>query len=100
MTDSTKPNEELLTFVRKQLLNAADALAAGNDVAPAKRFQIEALLEQILNDGNHSLIDVCGEIEACLPHGAALVVRDSAGFAQVTLQLWQRRAPVVPSTAD
>lgn len=100
MTVSAKHGGELLALVKAQLLSVSDELAAGNDVAPATRFQLEALIEQALDCRDVWSVDVLAEIEAMLPAGSELIIGNDSGLAQVALQLWQRRAPVVPTTAD
>ena len=81
-----------------ELLRQAVAdLTAGNDVAPAKLFAIEALLTQALASGIEQ-VEIREVVEKLLPKGHALNIVDRDQRLAVTLLLCQHRAPVVPST--
>lgn len=86
----------LLTALQAELDVFAQRLAAGFDVAPARRARFEGMAAAALAQG----IDSEVLLESCrghLPAGARLVVE--AEHAP-RLDIWQRRAPVEPSTGD
>jgi hypothetical protein len=79
------------------LQQARAELAAGNDIAPAKLFAMEALLTQAIAAGVTST-EIKAAIEKLLPEDGTLNIAERNQCLEVTLQLWQQRAPVVPST--
>lgn len=74
-------------------------LEAGRDAVPAQLFAAEALLERALAEGIAPPA-LRAAVAALLPDADALRIDQRDGRAVVALQLWQRRAPVTPSTAD
>ena len=84
-------------LVEPALLLLREAIALiqqGGDVAPAARFRIEALLEQLIERYPDRAEDLQKDVAAIVgAHGALHIC---AGAVQ--LDLWQQRAPVVPST--
>jgi hypothetical protein len=78
------------------LLSAVLAeLSAGNDVAPAQLFAIEASLTHAIAKGM-AVDEVRKRVDKLLPANCSLSFID--GGKKVVLQLWQQRAPVVPTT--
>lgn len=92
------PASELITASAIVMLQKARAeLTAGNDVTPAQLFAIEALLTQAIAAGAPS-VEIRAAVEKLLPERGALTIGERDQGPVVTLQLWQARAPVVPST--
>jgi hypothetical protein len=85
----------LLAALHAELDVFAQRLAAGFDVAPARRARFEGMVAAALTQGIDSdeLLDSC---RRHLPAGAQLVLRDAR---TPQLDIWQRRAPVEPSTS-
>jgi GTP cyclohydrolase III len=86
----------LLTALQAELDVFTQRLAAGFDVAPARRARFEGMAAAALALGIDSevLLQSCRDH---LPVDAQLVVE--AGHAP-RLDIWQQRAPVEPSTGD
>lgn len=83
-------------LVEQRLRQLAQQLAAGNDVAPAQRYRLEGMLEVLLlgePEAATALAERCAEL---LPPPSSAQVVDG----RVELQLWQRRAPVTPSSTE
>jgi hypothetical protein len=84
----------LLAALHAELDIFAQRLAAGLDVAPARRARFEGMAAAALAQG----LDSDALLESCrchLPAGAQLTLRPDAHALQ--LDIWQRRAPVEPS---
>lgn len=93
---AAQSRREWQDFVSAELKAMTDALAAGFDVAPARRLHLEGALETGLRAGWLSEQEADALCAAALPapHGALI----EAG--RVQLLLWQERAPVWPTTGD
>lgn len=89
--------EKVLAAAADMLQQARAELVAGNDISPARLFAMEALLTQAVVAGATST-EIRKVTEKLLPDGGALHFTASGEQVAVTLQLWQKRAPVVPST--
>lgn len=77
-----------------QLLNeAADAITRGGDTSPSLRFKIEAEIENILS-GDPSAFD---DVLQCVRSKIAGAQLDMSS-GTLRFDIWQQRAPVVPST--
>jgi hypothetical protein len=90
-------DEALLAALHGELDKFAQRLAAGLDVTPAHRARFEGMTTAALALG----MDGRALLESCRPHlpdGARLVLRPDANGLQ--LDLWQRRAPVEPSSRN
>jgi hypothetical protein len=86
----------LLAALHAELDTFTQRLAAGLDVAPARRARFEGMAAAALAQG----IDSQVLLESCrrhLPAGAQLAL--CADGHTLQLDIWQRRAPVEPSTA-
>jgi hypothetical protein len=89
--------KRLLAAIAAQLDTIVQQLAAGLDVAPAQRLQLEGLTAAGLLAG----IDTEFLLEFCrqrIPANAAVQLNASGSALQ--FDLWQVRAPVYPTTAD
>lgn len=85
----------VLAALNTELAVFAQRIAAGLDVAPARRARFEGMMAAALAQGIDSEI----LLESCshhLPADAQLVLRDAR---MPQLDIWQRRAPVEPSAA-
>ena len=83
-------------FISAELKAMTAALAAGLDVAPARRLHLEGALEAGLRAGWWSEQEARALCAAALPAPHAALIE--AG--RVELLLWQERAPVWPTTGD
>lgn len=85
----------VLAALNAELAVFAQRIAAGLDVAPARRARFEGMVAAALAQG----VDSQALLESCrdhLPAGAQLVLHDAHA---PRLDIWQRRAPVEPSTS-
>jgi hypothetical protein len=85
----------LLDALNAELDVFAQRIDAGLDIAPARRARFEGMTAAALALGMESdaLLAACREH---LPNGAQLMFRP--GMRALQLDIWQRRAPVEPST--
>jgi hypothetical protein len=91
-----REGEWIWHIVEARLREAARQIEAGADLAPARRHRIEGMLELLLADGGFSREEIAARCAAILPaEGVVRIAED-----RVVLDLWQRRAPVHPSTRD
>ena len=90
--------DEALQCLREACAN----IAKGVDVAPARRSEIETLLMQAMHRENYSAQQLLADCAAILPERCAVLIdpvgSDQQKYPRVILQLWQQRAPVVPTT--
>ncbi len=90
--------------VKNELAAMIKQLQAGLDSAPARRARLEGALEQLLGSGVLSVIELQQTFDSLLGDGGhniagpGSVGRLHVEGDRVVLDLWQRRAPVVPST--
>ena len=89
---------DALAQIERELHDCADELRAGRDVAPARRARLEGAIAAVIAANDVDVDAVMRQLRALLPAGCAIVIEPDIGA--VSLQLWQRRAPVYPSTAD
>lgn len=75
------------------LIEAADSINQGGDVSPSLRFKIEGEIGRLVACEPDLLESLAREIGNRIPR-AVLTMRD----AVLQLDIWQERAPVVPST--
>lgn len=75
------------------------AVCAGRDTAPARRARLEGLIAAAVAAGVPPAV-LRQQLCAQLPPGSSVVIEDDTDGVAVRLHLWQRRAPVRPSTAD
>lgn len=90
-------NQLLLDTIGLELEAIVRQLAAGFDAAPAQRLRLEGLTAAALVAGidAQTLLAFCRQR---LPADAD--VRLTADAAALQFELWQRRAPVYPTTSD
>lgn len=89
--------QKLLAAIDTELDIIAQRLAAGFDVAPAQRLRLEGLTAAALLAGEdaQTLLQFCRQR---LPATAAVQLTANAQALQ--FDVWQRRAPVYPTTSD
>jgi hypothetical protein len=88
----------LHVLIEQELSALTQSLQAGRDVAPARRARQEGLLAAALAAGAATPAALRQHIQARLPAGSCVDIADNGGA--VRLHVWQKRAPVHPSTAD
>ena len=102
-----------------KLRNACTDLGDGYDIPPARRSEIETLFRLAMQRENYSTQQLQADCAPILPPHCAVIVetefdnksgdhqdeqnRDGVSaqhgnYPRVILQVWQQRAPVVPST--
>lgn len=91
------PSDPVSASAIAMLQQVRAELAIGNDVIPARLFAIEALLTQAIAAGV-APAGIKEAVEKLLPEGRTITIAEPDKCPVVTLQLWQKRAPVVPST--
>jgi len=86
----------------RYLRDAYADIESGYDVAPARRHEIETLLMAAMRRENYSAQQLQTDCAAILPEHCAVVIEqidpEQEKYPRVVLELWQRRAPVVPTT--
>jgi hypothetical protein len=83
--------------LERELQACADEVRAGRDIAPSRRARLEgAIAAAMVADGNAETL--LQRLRDLLPEDGAIAVEADTGH--VRLQLWQRRAPVYPSTGE
>lgn len=84
------------------LRNACSDIAKGYDVAPARRSEIETLFMLAMRREDYSTQQLQADCAEILPEHCAILIDQSdaerENYPRVILQLWQQRAPVVPTT--
>lgn len=86
--------------IEAELQAMAAALRAGNDVAPARRAQLEGAIALALDAGWIDDARVEAWARDDLRECGALDIERRQAFWVVRLLLWQRRAPVSPTTSE
>lgn len=90
-------SDQLLAMIAVQLDDDVQQLSAGFDLAPARRLALESLTAACLAAGTtvETLLQFCRER---LPADTAVYL--NADGSALQFDLWQRRAPVYPSTNE
>jgi hypothetical protein len=91
-----RDGEWIWRIVEARLRDAVQQIEAGADLAPAQRYRIEGMLELLLAEGTCSGEEIAARCAAILPVNTGVRVVEQ----RVALDLWQRRAPVHPSTRE
>lgn len=91
--------ESALPAIERELAGMARALDDGCDVAPARRARLEGAIAIAIDTG-WIRVDALRERARTLLGQDALVIEAGPDGCNVQLMVWQRRAPVRPSTPD
>jgi|GEM_PF-3458010 len=89
-----------LARIEAELAEMARALSEGCDVAPARRARLEGMVAMALESGLCEADDLGGRAQRVLGDRGALHIAGGDAHRAVRLLLWQRRAPVYPTTSD
>lgn len=94
MNPQTLTENALFQALQENLRSIVAQLRAGEDIAPARRLQLEGFAAALVMSGAD--IDVLAE--ACVIAGANSVFVTREGNT-LHFDCWQQRAPVYPSTS-
>lgn len=88
--------QDLMSDLLRQLLNeAADSIDQGGDTSPSLRFKIEAEIARLVASEPDLFDSLVRDISNKIPR-AELKMRGAVPH----FDIWQERAPVVPSTKN
>lgn len=87
----------LLAAIETELKELAQRAEEGFDIAPARRARIEGMAAAALAQGADAqqLMASCRRV---LPADASVIL--AADTRALQIDIWQRRAPVVPTTSE
>lgn len=90
-------SDALLAAIEAELDALARDASAGFDIAPARRARVEGMATAALRHGSDAeqLVERCRRV---LPADSNVVFDEAA--QTLRLDIWQRRAPVEPTTRD
>ena len=97
---STSAVDVLQQQIQRQLATLVQRNAEGGDSAPAARSRLEGWMESALLLADADAAQLIVAWQSQLPTRSRLQCEIVEGVWRVHLDLWQTRAPVVPTTRD
>ena len=90
-------NDAAMSVIETELYEMADRLRAGDDAAPGRRARLEGHMACLIRTGQVNGERLCEIANALLGDDGELWIETDGA---PRLALWQRRAPVWPTTTD